>query len=209
MKQILLVLLGLCFAAPVFAVDVDVYPAPLIDQSPHYRLPAFEPGWGLSRHLFENARAYYEANKNSISNQRFVLIADFNQHSSHKRLYLFDLASGKVEQHIVAHGSGSDPNSTGYATLFSNEPNSLMSSLGFYLTLGTYVGEFGYSMRLHGLESTNSNAEARAIIMHPMGGMDESQGVCSLSWGCPALDPRISQSVIDRVHGGALLLIGK
>jgi hypothetical protein len=206
-----LILLLLCapFGAFAAATDVEDFTEPLFDQSANYRLPTFDPAWGLKRALYEETRSYYEAHKNQIPNQRFLLIADFNQHAGRKRLFLFDLATGRVEKHLVAHGEGSDPGHTGYATLFSNVPDSRMSSLGVYQTLGTYIGSFGYSLHLRGLESTNSNAEARAIVMHPMSGMDEKTGQAALSWGCPALDPAISQAVIDRVRGGALLLIGK
>jgi hypothetical protein len=182
-------------------------PAP--DQSSDYRLPTFEPAWGLSRALFEKARAFYEARRKEIPNQRYLTIVDFSQRSSKARFFLFDLASGAVEKHFVAHGQGSDPHNTGYATLFSNVPDSRMSSLGFYLTLGTYQGKNGHSLHLRGLESTNSNAEARAIVMHPANYVSDSKGRAGRSWGCPALDPAVSQAVIDRVRGGSLLLIDR
>jgi L,D-transpeptidase catalytic domain len=184
-------------------------PAAKPDQSSDYRLPAFDPSWGLTRALFEKAQAYYEAHRADIPNQRYVTIADFNLRSSQYRLFLFDLSSGAVEKHFVAHGSGSDPGNSGYATLFSNVADSKMSSLGFYLTLATYQGKHGYSLHLRGLEATNSNAEARDIVMHPADYVSEASGHAGRSWGCPALDPAKSQSIIERVQNGSLLLIDR
>ena len=37
-------------------------------------------------------------------------------------------------------------------TRFSNKPESLQSSLGFYITQNTYIGEHGLSLRMKGLE---------------------------------------------------------
>lgn len=41
-----------------------------------------------------------------------------------------------------------------------------MSSLGIYRCAETYEGKHGYSMRLDGLEPTNSLARERAIVIH-------------------------------------------
>src|SRR3989344_5775571 len=128
-----------------------------------FRFPDFESSWGLKRAIFEKAVRYYEQVRLNLANQRYVTVIDFSQHSSQKRLYLFDLATGKVERYLTSHGKNSDPNNDGYATSFSNTPESKKSSLGFYLTLHTYTGKHVHSMRLRGLESSNSNAEKRAI----------------------------------------------
>jgi L,D-transpeptidase catalytic domain len=172
-----------------------------------YKFPDYDPSWGISRWMFEKTRFYYFLNKAAITNQRYVTIIDFSQKSDRERLFLFDLATGKVEKHLVAHGQGSDPHNTGFPTLFSNEPNSLMSSLGFYFTLDTYEGKHGYSLRLRGLELTNSNAEARDIVMHPANYVSESADHTGRSWGCPALDPVKAENIIKRVRNGSLLLM--
>ena len=81
-----------------------------------------------------------------------------------------------------------------------------MSSLGFYRTLTTYNGKHGYSLKLAGLSPTNSNAEARAIMMHPADYVVD--GVrAGRSWGCTAIDPKTSKDVIDRVKNGSIMLV--
>jgi hypothetical protein len=69
------------------------------------------------------------------------------------------------------------------------------------------MGEHGYSLRLRGLEATNNNAEVRDIVMHPAPYVQESADRAGRSWGCAALDPTISQYVIDDVKDGSLLLM--
>jgi hypothetical protein len=95
------------------------------------------------------------------------------------------------------------------ATFFSNTMGSKMSSLGVYHTQATYNGKYGYSLRLLGQESTNSNAFERAIVMHPAIYVSDSEGRAGRSWGCPALDPKISVAVISKIKEGSLLLIGR
>ncbi len=157
--------------------------------------------------LLSDALDYYSNNLTKIKNQRYLVIIDFKAHNSVERFYLIDVDSGDVETYLTAHGKNSDPDFDGYATQFSNTNNSNMSSLGFYLTAETYYGQNGYSLRLDGLSSTNSNARARAIVIH---GADYVQpgGKIGRSFGCPALEMRYNKDVIDRIKGGALIYAG-
>jgi hypothetical protein len=175
----------------------------------NYRMPTFNTAWGLPRAMYEKAVRFWEANKSSFPNQRFVTIGDFNQHSSRKRLYIFDLGAGKVERHNFAHGAGSDSNRDGYATQFSNTEDSHMSSIGFYRTDATYIGKHGFSMRLRGLSSTNSSAYERSVVMHPADYVSDAGSRAGNSWGCPAVDPKYSKSIINRLKGGSMLLLDR
>ncbi|MCP5916770.1 murein L,D-transpeptidase catalytic domain family protein, partial [Klebsiella pneumoniae] len=74
------------------------------------------------------------------------------------RFFIVDMNSGSVWPLHVAHGKGSDSNHDGYAEKFSNTSGSNASSLGYYITAETYNGSNGYSLRLDGMSSTNSNA---------------------------------------------------
>lgn len=177
--------------------------------APSYKIPPYQSAWGLSKHLYDRAVNFYQSRAASFSNKRFLTIVDFSHHSSRRRFFLFDLATGNVSRHLVSHGKNSDRNNDGIATDFSNATNSNKSSLGFYQTLGTYRGSNGYSLRLRGLESTNSNAERRAIVIHPARYVNEAKGKAGRSWGCPALDPKVAASIINRIKGGSILLIGR
>lgn len=146
---------------------------------------------------------YFETNKSKIKNQDYIVVIDYKQHSSKERFYLIDTQSGVVETYLVAHGKGSDPNSSGNASKFSDVEGSLMSSLGYFLTGETYEGSNGFSLKLDGLSSTNLNARSRAIVIH--GAEYVTPGSVGRSWGCPALDMRYYEEVIDKIKGGALV----
>jgi len=174
-----------------------------------FRFPTFESSWGLKREIFERAVREYESRQSQISNRRYAVIIDFSQHSSKKRFYLFDLSNGSVSKHNTSHGKNSDKNNDGWAESFSNTSGSLQSSLGFYTTSGTYQGKYGYSMRLDGRDSTNSNARSRAIVVHPATYVKDSTSYAGRSWGCPALDPAVSTSIINKIKGGAMFYISR
>jgi hypothetical protein len=171
--------------------------------------PAFSSKWGLKKALFDRAMQYYLDQKSNIANPRYFTIVDFSLSANKKRLFLFDLSNGTVEMHAVAAGTNSDPDNDGMATKFSNTEGSKMSSLGFYRTLQTYNGTHGLSLRLDGLENTNDNALSRAIVMHPADYVSDATPHAGRSWGCPAVDPKVSASLIAKVKNGSILLIGR
>ncbi len=154
----------------------------------------------------EKALDFYKNNQQRISNKRFIAIADFTQHSSNKRLYIVNMENGQVKKYLAAHGKGSDANHDGYAGRFSNEPNSNATSLGFYLTAETYQGKHGYSLRLDGLENSNSNARDRDIVFHGADYVVNNGGKIGRSLGCPAVENALAREVIDMIKGGALYL---
>lgn len=154
--------------------------------------------------LLAKALKYYDANQSIIGNKEVVGVIDFSQHSSKERFYIIDMQSGRVETYQAAHGKNSDVDHDGYATQFSNTNGSNMSSQGIYLTAETYYGGHGYSLMLDGKSSTNSNARARAIVIHPADYVQPGIKI-GRSWGCPALDPRFSEEVINQIKGGAVI----
>jgi len=119
------------------------------------------------------------------------------------------MKSGAVQAVHVAHGSGSDPRNTGRATVFSNEDGSNCSSLGYYLTAETYDGKHGYSCRMDGLSTTNSNVRERAVVIHGADYVHDSDVKQGRSWGCFALAMTMRTSVIDRLKGGSLIYAGR
>lgn len=137
-----------------------------------------------------------------------LMIIDYSLPSVEPRLWVFDIGRGKLlYEELVAHGKNSGGNATEY---FSNKPGSLMSSLGVFLTSGSYVGRNGYSLRLRGLEEgVNHRSMERAIVMHGAGYVSDSSiralGRLGRSWGCPAVRRSVARSLIDTVKGGALL----
>lgn len=139
-----------------------------------------------------------------------LTLIDFSKPSTEKRLYVFDMRRRKLLfSSVVAHGRNSGGN---YATSFSNRNGSYKSSLGFYLTEGTYQGRNGYSLILEGLEKgINDRARERAIVVHGAAyanpSVISSGGRLGRSLGCPALPESLSRPIIDTIKGGSVLYI--
>ena len=67
-----------------------------------------------------------------------LTVIDYSLPSTEPRLWVLDLERGEVLYHeLVAHGRGTGDN---YATRFSNVNDSRQTSLGLFLTGGTYDG---------------------------------------------------------------------
>lgn len=165
---------------------------------------------GLSPKVLSMALdAVASARARGISGRDDLLtIIDYSLPSTQPRLWVLDLAHGKVLYHeLVAHGSGSGDN---YATRFSNDDNSHQTSLGLFVTGGTYEGGNGYSLKLRGLDKGfNDRAEERHIVMHGAWYVSadhvRAQGRLGRSWGCPALSQEIAPAVIDTIKGGSFV----
>ncbi len=153
----------------------------------------------------EEAILYYHSHLSELQNPKVLSIIDFSQNSKNKRWYFINITTGAVWNIHVAHGKGSDPDHDGFAQTFSNQSNSNASSLGFYKTAETYIGDNGYSLRLDGLSSTNSNARARAIVVHGATYVYDQNVIQGRSWGCPAVSKAHAQEVIDLIKGGSLI----
>ncbi len=163
---------------------------------------------GALNEVLEKASYYYADEINNTIKQIFLV--DMTQHSSKKRGYLVTIPSGKTEFYHVAHGRNSG-DGNGNAIRFSNINDSKMSSLGLYRTAESYHGKHGYSLRLDGLEASNSNARERFIVLHSASYMTEEfiqkYGRAGRSWGCPAIAPKNHIDFIDRLKDGNLLYI--
>lgn len=148
-----------------------------------------------------------------IPNHDVVGIANFSRPSREPQFHLVDMRSGDVQSFLVAHGRGSDPDKSGWLQTFSNQFNSDCSCKGAFLTGNYYYGHHGRSMRLIGLDPTNSNAEAREIVVHSASyvspAIAREYGVLGRSEGCFALDVAALPTVIERLGPGRLLVSTK
>ncbi|MGB8193129.1 MAG: murein L,D-transpeptidase catalytic domain family protein [Chitinophagaceae bacterium] len=169
-------------------------------------------GRGLTKEAFQNAFKGYKhlLNLGLVKKSNIISVADFSQSSRQKRLFILDVDSHEViMQTYVAHGRGSGDE---YARSFSNTPESHKSSLGFYLTKGTYSGQHGLSLVLDGLEKGfNNNAEARKIVIHGAGYIGDrhlqSNPFTGRSHGCPAVASKLSKNIIQTIKDGSVLFI--
>jgi hypothetical protein len=167
----------------------------------------------INPELKARALAALEAKRPFLRNTDVIGIADFNRASRDPRFYIVDLRSGFVTEHHVAHGRGSDPAHSGWLEYFSNDVGSEATSEGAYLTGDAYTGKYGWSMRLTGLDHTNSNAEARAIVIHAAWYAEPAQiaqhGKLGRSEGCFALPGVSHAEAMTRLGSGRLLYAEK
>ena len=167
---------------------------------------------GLGRMAFDYAMLGFKSlkEKGLLGKEDVLSIIDFSLRSDKKRLFVIDLKNSKLLYYTyVAHGRNSG---TERALFFSNEPESYKSSIGFYVTKGTYTGKHGYTLKLSGYEKGyNDNAEERAIVMHSAEYVSEAlikqQGYIGRSLGCPALAPAIYKEIIDKIKNKNCLFI--
>ncbi|WP_162944580.1 murein L,D-transpeptidase catalytic domain family protein [Flavisolibacter nicotianae] len=149
------------------------------------------------------------AQRGVLNRDNVVAICDFSQSSKAKRLYIIDTKNYQVLMNTyVAHGKNSGLD---YAENFSNRPESLQSSLGFYVTKNTYFGKHGLSLKLSGQENGfNNNAESRAVVIHGANYIGDNRlqsPYMGRSFGCPAVPQELSAKVIDLLKDGTCLFI--
>jgi hypothetical protein len=167
---------------------------------------------GLSKEAFDYAWKGYQRllEGKKISRTNYLTICDFSQSSKRKRLYIIDDVKNKlIINTYVAHGKNSGGE---YATKFSNKPESLQSSLGFYVTSGTYNGAHGLSLRINGVDpGYNDNAMERTIVIHGAAYVDDARAKAGIymgrSWGCPAVPQKESNNIITTIKNGTCLFI--
>jgi len=163
--------------------------------------------------LLRRALDALDRHQDSISYRDVIGVADFSLPSSAPRFHLVNLADGSVKSHLVAHGRGSDPSHTGWLERFSNEPRSNATSDGAYRTGSFYEGNHGHSMRLEGLDPSNSNALSRAIVVHGAWYVNEEMigrsGMLGRSQGCFAVADSSLPEIMSRLGPGHLIYAGK
>jgi hypothetical protein len=153
---------------------------------------------------FLNLKAENNIKKNILT------IIDLSLSSTLDRMWIIDLNKMEVVHlSLVAHGKKSGEE---FASHFSNSPDSHQSSLGFFITGGTYIGSHGISLILDGVEpGINDNARERAIVMH---GADyvsrdfiHDYGRLGRSFGCPSIPLEDHVKIINLLSGGSCIYI--
>jgi hypothetical protein len=167
----------------------------------------------LSREVFYKAYTGYLNLKDAgklDQGHPIISICDFSLSSNVKRLWVIDLKDSRVLIHsLVAHGQGTGEE---FAMKFSNTENSHQSSLGFYVTEGTYIGDNGYSLKLNGMDvGYNDAAYSRAIVMHGADYVCDSyirdNKRLGRSWGCPAVPATMAKDIINTIKDKTCLYI--
>lgn len=150
------------------------------------------------------------AHEYKIEHNHILTIIDYSLPSNQKRLWVFDLKEKRLLFHTyVSHGIKSGTLLTDY---FSNKYDSKASSIGVYKTDKSYYGREGLSLRLNGLDvSFNDNATNRSVVMHGGWYVNEQfikkYGRPGRSWGCPAVPPELSKSIINTIKDNSFFVI--
>jgi len=153
--------------------------------------------------LYAKAHAY---------NSEYCFMVDMTIESGKKRFFVYNLEKDSIEMAgLVTHGGGK--NNPGNAIQFSNTPNSLCTSLGKYKIGSSYSGKFGLAFKLYGLDSSNSKAFDRFVVLHSHACVPNEETapfpICE-SWGCPTVSPPFLMELkkyIDRSAKPVLLYI--
>lgn len=191
--------------APIFNIDTSN------ENTLYEMLHLFQSG--LKFDIFQKAligwHKLYEAHQ--LANPTIISIIDYSQSSNNKRLYIIDLMHQKVLFNTyVAHGKNTGAE---FASNFSNEPNSLKTSLGFYITAAPIMSsKHGEALLINGVEKGfNDNAANREIIIHAANYVCEqwihTYGMLGRSFGCPAIPPALTASIIATIKAGTCLFL--
>ncbi len=126
-------------------------------------------------------------------NTELCFLIDMSIPSGKNRFFVYNIKNDVLEySSLVAHGFGSAVKNNNEELIFSNNNFSYKTSLGKYKIGAPYKGTYGLSFKLHGLDSTNSNAFDRAIVLHSDAHVPENEIYPNLNFqsaGCPTVSP--------------------
>ena len=130
------------------------------------------------------------AQKNGY-NTGICFMVNMSMESGTNRFFVFDLQNDSIlNAGLVTHGSCNKDWLTGRQ--YGNMPGCNCTSLGKYKIGKPYQGKFGLAYKLYGLDSTNSNAFKRFVVLHSLTCVPDSEvhpyPICQ-SYGCPAVSP--------------------
>ena len=181
---------------------------PLAPLAPPMPAPA-----GVNPQLFARAKAALATHGRSVRYRDTIGVVDFSLPSADPRFHVINLVNGQVDSFRVAHGSGSDPDHSGFVERFSNDFGSHATSNGTYTTADTYEGKYGLSMKVDGLDWTNNNANSRAIVIHNAWYAEDeavtAHGKLGRSQGCFAFSRASQYQVMNRLAGGRMIYADK
>ena len=160
-------------------------------------------GTTLDPVLLKRAKQEYKQQLKRLVNRRYLCIVDYRKSILQDRLYVYDLQ----RQEVILSSRVSHAFRSGllYPTKFSNVNGSEQSCYGNFITGEAYQGEWGYAMRLDGISldgisSTNTNARARGVVVHP-----------GYTWSaaCYMTEPEINERLINLIKGKSLVVVYK
>lgn len=123
-------------------------------------------------------------------NPDICFLIDMAPASGQNRFFVYDLKKDTVQlAGLVTHGNCFQYWLEGRK--YSNVVGSGCTSLGRYKIGNSYTGKFGYSYKLYGLDSTNSKAFERTVVLHShscVPDQETTEEICQ-SNGCTTVSP--------------------
>jgi len=123
-------------------------------------------------------------------NNTFCFLVDMSMGSGQMRFFVYDLEKDSILKNgLVTHGRCNEDWLEGRR--YGNKIGCGCTSLGKYKIGYPYTGRFGLAFKLYGLDSTNSNAFNRYVVLHSHECVPESEvsnDICQ-SDGCPTVAP--------------------
>ena len=127
-------------------------------------------------------------------NENICILIDMSLASGQNRFFIYDFKKDTVQAAgLVAHGNCFEYWLDGRK--YSNIVGSGCTSLGKYKIGTPYTGKFGYSYKLHGLDTSNNNAFERTVVLHSHSCIPQTEvadEICQ-SNGCPTVSPAMLQ----------------
>lgn len=161
-----------------------------------YTVPTYEINAEMKKVSLaeQNLKQYAAKNKCNLD---YAFVINMRIASYKKRFFVYNIKRDSiVASGLVAHGTGSETFKG--QLVFSNTPDSRCTSLGKYKVGTSYNGMYGFSYKLTGLDSTNSKAFDRAIVLHGHACVPETDNglypIC-FSYGCPMVSPSFLQTL--------------
>lgn len=211
MKRFLLLLSSFTGATLVFSAFL--YLTDLSEQQPGART---NPPVAIPEKIIERLASYAVEAKQFVRkhgfNKSLCLLIDMNIESGHDRFFLYNLLKDSVlDKGLVTHGRCNELWLTGRK--YGNEIGCGCTSLGKYKIGHAYNGKFGLAYKLNGLDSTNSNAFNRYVVLHAHECVPDEEvhpyPICQ-SDGCPTVSKKFLKKlagVIDTCSQPVLLWI--
>ena len=127
-------------------------------------------------------------------NEKICILIDMSLASGQNRFFIYDFKKDTLQAAgLVAHGNCFEYWLEGRK--YSNIVGSGCTSLGKYRIGSPYTGKFGYSYKLHGLDTSNNNAFERTVVLHSHSCIPQTEvadEICQ-SNGCPTVSPAMLQ----------------
>lgn len=151
--------------------------------------------------LQEKATAAKDFVRKKGYNNQLCFLIDMNLPSGENRFFIYDLQKDSLlHSGLVTHGNCFQNWLEGRK--YGNEVGCGCTSLGKYKIGIPYTGKWGYAYKLHGLDSSNSNAFERAVVLHSHSCVPETTQIDDIcqSNGCPTVSPGMLNTIKPLVN---------